>query len=283
MNIYRNMLLHAGILRAPVEMSGMGSFGGGTGGGDDSDAGDDDSFSGGGQQSGLIDLSNQDDEDADPLDDVFQAFGDGSDNEIDDTTQQGFSFADVPPEQITAMQTEIQSIIGKMTLSADAIPENFDPSDRQQFASVMNRTIQAAVAQSLNVVFKPVQLAMNTMASQTQQMVDQKIAGAQTGMAARSVIESKVPEINNPKYSAMVKTMDKNLQTAGKKPGERATILRKMLNQMGINDSSTSNGNGQQRRMSGGGNGQDVTRRQGKAALDSLFGAFTPPPRQQGR
>jgi hypothetical protein len=66
----------------------------------------------------------------------------------------------------------------------------------------------------------------------------------------------------------MVKGMDATLKSKGRSAKERATALRKMLNQMGVTPSSNS------RRTSTPGGNEPASIRTGTAALDSFFGAM---------
>jgi hypothetical protein len=246
-----------------MPMSGFGNAGGDGGEGGDDGTGES-------QQGPLIGQGGEDEDDTDGLKDVFEAFkveGDDDDGDGDDDSNASGDSFDVPPERIQAMQTEIGNLIKGMRLPDDAIPEDFDVNNRVALQGLMNRTVQAAVSQSLNVVFKPVQLAMSQMAAGMQSQIEAKINGSRREMQDSTVLETTVPEINNPKYAPLVKSLDATLKTKGKKVGERAKTIRKMLNQMGINDPGT----GSTRRSSGSDNG-GATKKVGKSALDSFFG-----------
>jgi|SRR6478736_3100215 len=268
MNIYRNMLLSAGILRAPAELSGFGSFGGGDNGGNaGGQQGGDGGELGSTQQYPLITENNSGEEgDEDDLSDLFGAFGSAD----DDSAFEPVSIGDIPDSDVEAMQTQVQQLIANVRVPDNAIPENFDPNDRTQLAALLNKTAQAAVSQSMNVVFKPVQLAMTQMAAQMKAHVENSIK--QSGKQNRdlSVITDIVPEYTDKRYAPMLKGVDAQLVAQGKKPEERAKLMRKMLNQMGIQGDT-----GQGRRSSGGTNQNNVPSvRTGKSALDSFFGAM---------
>lgn len=256
----------------PDELNGIGSFGGSdeSGGGADQNQ----NGNGSGGQSPLIGVDDEDGESA--LDeDVFKMFNpeDGADDDEDDDASQ--LSGDVPAEQITAMQTEIQTSIKNMRLPDNIIPQDFDPSDRNQLQTLLTNVQQATIAQSLNVVFKPVQLALKHMKQQMDATIDSKVNSTKKGIQEQSIMEQIVPEVTNPKYAGMIKGMDAQLKANGKSVKERATTLRKMLNQMGINEGG---GTGNNRRASnpnqGAGNQGMKT---GKSALDSFFGPMPTP------
>jgi hypothetical protein len=216
--------------------------------------------------------------------DFAAMFGDDADEDDDtppadplnpDDTVNGVPTAEgISAERATAVETEVKTAIGKMGIPASFIPDNFDASDRTQLNQLLNRTMQATVAQTMSVVFKPVQVALEHAIGQIHKQVDAKISQTRDGMAAQSIMESIVPEFNNPKFRPMISSMDSQLKSKGRKPQERAKAIRKMLNQMGINEPGD---NGTRRSSTPGGNAAGATMRTGKAALDSFFGAFTPP------
>lgn len=211
------------------------------------------------------------------LTEIFGAFKPEGDSEVDDTVDMNAAISEIPPEQVKAVDTEVKAAIQKMQFPESMIPADFNPNDRAQFKAVMDNGVRAAVAQALGVVFKPVQLALGHMVKQTGAQMDSKIKAATTGLKANNVLADVVPEINMPQYSGMVQSMNQALQKQGKKPAERAQILRRTLNQMGIKGNVPAPGN---RRVASGtnpNNGVTQTKRQGTAALDSFFGKFSPP------
>jgi ElaB/YqjD/DUF883 family membrane-anchored ribosome-binding protein len=263
----------------PDELNGFGSFGGG---GDSGQGGNDNGGGNGGleqpgQQGNLIGNDDGNGSQTSDLDDVFAQFADEDADDDDDDEGQTPPNNDVPQQEITSMQQSVQNAIRNMRVTDDMIPADFDANDRGQMVGLMNRVMQQTISQSLNVVFQPVQLAMKHMASTLQSQMESKINESRTGMQDQSVLESMVPEINDPKYSGLVKQLDSTLKTKGKKAKDRATAIRKMLNQMGI---QSSGGNGSNRRASNPGGGSNPTIKHGHAALDSFFGAF-PQQRQQ--
>lgn len=265
---------------APPDMPGMGSFGGGTdqsGGGTQEGGG----FESGSSQQGPL-IGFDDEQDDDGLGDVLSAFVNEDDDdtgEVDDTgTNESGAFDDIAPERLQSMQTEVRNAIQNMRLPEAAIPADFDPNDRAQVQTLMNQTIQAAVAQSLNVVFKPVQLAMEHMRDRMNSQIETQIRESRDSSSAQNILESQVPEVNNPKYRGLVTSLDSTLKAKGKKPAERAKAIRKMLNQMGVTEGAGSGGNNRRASNPDGGGNQSI--RTGKAALDSFFGSFPMQPRR---
>lgn len=274
--------LHTAICRAPDNLEGFGSFGGGAGGQSGTggqqgqndggnDSGNNDLYSNGGQQSPLIGVNDGNQED-DPLKDILEAWSDPDADDEDDDDQTPVN-TEIPQEQIAGMQTAVKNAIAAMRITDDAIPADFDPSDRTQMVSLMNRVMQQTVSQSMNVVFQPVQLAMKQMAQTLQAQIETKINDSRVGMKDSQILESIVPEINNPKYAGMVKGMDETLKAKGKKTKDRATAIRKMLNQMGIREGAGSNGNNR-RTSNPNESGNQPSIKTGHAALDSFFGAM---------
>lgn len=250
---------------------------GGEGGGDD-DGGDDGGTNDSGTNDGPKFGETADDEDAlDPeLKSVFDAYKkDGEDDdsaELDDTiVDDEDADKPIPPETVTAMDTRIKSTISRMKITDDAIPADFDPSDRTQLKALLDKTVQQTVAQVMGVVFDPVKLALNHAMSENNRRMDLKIARAGDGMRATNIIETQVPEILDGQYSPMLKAMDSVLKSKGKKPAERAETLRKTLNQMGVKKGDhVSSG-----RRGSNNNGVGAKVSTGKKALDSFFGPIS--------
>ncbi len=211
---------------------------------------------------------------------AMSMFGDPANTGVIDDTQvtQPTAFQDASPEAVKALETEITNIIKNIRIPDNALPENFDPTDRTQMQSVLSGLMRNTIAQSLSVVFRPMQLAMQTMANQIDQRVQGQITAATQGQSARQVLAETVPEVNNPQYAPMILQWDANLKSNGKKPQERAQAIRKMLNQMGFkpDQAARSNGNNRtasnpQRQQGNGGAAPHASVRQGTAALDSMF------------
>lgn len=274
--------LWSSVAMAPDGIEGMPNFipigGPGAGSGEIIESG----VQGGGQtqQQPLI---GQESNEEDPLDfmSAFQELDEDGDpiqtGEPDDTGDGPFKAEDIPADRVKGVETEVMNSIKKM--GAGKLPDGFDASDPAQLQGVLDRTVQAAVAQTMQVVFKPVQLALEHALGQMSKQMDSKISSARSGMQAQSILETVVPEINDPKYRDMVMSMDNTLKQKGKKPHDRAKTLRKMLNQMGVQSS----GDSATRRSTGGTNPGGPTMRTGKAALDSFFGEFKLPQAQNGQ
>lgn len=270
-----NLLEKYGI---PVySQAGSGPSGGaGDGGAGDGGAGDGDAE---GADDGLPPIyggENGDEIDAD-LTEIMGAFKDpNAADETDDTVDLSPELTAIPQAEVTAMETSVKTAIAKMTVGDSMIPDNFDPADRAQLKTLLDKTVQATVSQVMGVVFKPVQLALAHTVKQLGLQMDSKVKAGLVGVGARDILATIVPESTMPEYSGLVKTLDDTLRKKGNKPEARARLIRKTLNQMNINVAAS--GTGSRRVASGPApNGQTSTKRSGKAALDSFFGEWTQP------
>ncbi|KAK0039456.1 hypothetical protein Bpfe_031133 [Biomphalaria pfeifferi] len=272
MHIYKRMLEAAGILRAPEGMSGFGGGDSGQGGQSGSEGNDANGSGAGGDEDGfdISDLVGDDVEPSNDLKDLLKGFG-GADEDDDDDDgagdDEGESFTDVSQEEVQALNTKLTTAIANMKVTPDMIPEDFDPTDRAQMAGLMSKLMQSTITQSLGVVFQPMQLAIKQMVSGTKAEIDKRIAASNSSNNANNIILQEVPEYNDPRLRKILQPMNAAMTEAGKKPKERAQLMRKMLNQMGIKKGA--GGNGQNRQASGEGATQ---KRTGTAALDKFFG-----------
>lgn len=257
---------------------GDGNFGGGGAGGGNGNQQNGD----GGQQHQQGPLFGQEDEDSIDADlqDMFKAFA--PDNPDDAQADPGFQLMeDVSPETITEMQERVSSQINAMQLPDNFLPPDFDPSNPQQLNQAFRSVMQHTLRNALGVVFQPTQLAMQSMNANFQNMLNQKLVESRTGMQESQIIETEVPEINDPTYGPMLKMMDSTLKQKGKKPQERAKTLRKMLGQMGVQAQPAGSNSRRTANPGAAPNSGGVT--SGKAALDKFFGGFgTPQPQRQG-
>ena len=256
----------------------VGEMGGGTGGGTPPAAGGNGIIEPGETGNNSPPLFGQDDDGEGESLDFLEAFKpEGSDDDedfngdIDDTNRQPYMFQDMTQERVAALENEVKETIKRINFPANLIPEDFDPSNREQLAAMLTRSTQASVRAAMNVVFKPVQAAIAHMMQQLPQMMDSKIESAGNGLRARSALEELVPEINDSKWGPMVRMMDDTLRKNGKKARERAQTIRKTLNQMGAKSTVPANGS---RRRSTGVDGMSGGLNTGTAALDNFFGVF---------
>lgn len=276
------------MLRAPGELDGIGdfgdpngygqqdgNFGGGGGGGQQRQQND---TNGTQHQQGPLFGQEEDDGVDQDLQDMFAQFAPAQGEQQEDN---GFQLMeDVTQERITEMQNSVANQINNMQLPQDFLPADFDPSNPQQLNQAFRSVMQHTLRNALNVVFQPTQLAMQSMNANFQNMLNQKITESRTGMQDQQVIETEVPEINDPTYGPMLKLMDSTLKSKGKKPQERAKTLRKMLNQMGVQQQPI--GSNSRRTANPGAAPASSGVTHGKNALDKFFGGFgTPQPQQR--
>lgn len=265
----------SGMLFGPrINFAPPDDLGGGGGGGNDNGGGNDPNQSGNGNQGqgdDGLDLSGflgDEDEAGGDLAEILASFGGTNEDNLDDTEQPEIEgFSDASPEEIQELGRTVGNLISRIAPTADLIPENFDANDRDQLQQLLTKTMQQTTQQAMSVVFKPMQLAMATLAKQATKMMDQKISAAQTGMESNAILTSEVPELKDPRFKPFLDPMNEALIRQKKTPRERASIMRRTLNQMGVKPKAPNQRNSSQA------NGDNASIKHGKAALDSLFEA----------
>lgn len=261
-------------MAAPQEMPAFGNGGIQSGGNDQQLPSGESEELDDGDYSHVPIFGSEDDKDPAGLDDVFSMFSGETTGEVDDTTPvQLESLTDVAPEEINQLQQRMQQMISGMRIDEATIPEDFDPADRGQLLAVLSQVQQQTIQQALGVVFAPVQLAINTMASRIDGRIKQQITESGVRNTAQQTVRQMVPEWDDERYGGVVQTLDRSLREAGKKPVERARAIRKMLDQMGVRaqNNRPSVGATRQNTQSNG-----STHKTGAAALDSFFGGLGP-------
>lgn len=230
-----------------------------------------------------IPLYGEEGESTSDLDEALAMFnsnqGDDDDGELNDTEITPWTPTEIPNSEVETLQQGIRQAISQMRVPDNMIPEDFDPSDRGQLQQLLNQTLQAAVTQSMGVVFRPVQMAMNHLNQQIDGRIDSAVRTSRTQSQAQDIIESMVPEFQDKRYKTMLEGLDSTLKAQKKTPRERAVALRKILNQMGIKSTQGSDNSRRQSGSGGQGNGSGV--KVGTAALDSFFGKMARPAGQK--
>lgn len=273
MGLLASAAMMTGMIRFAPPGEGNGGFlsgmqsptGGGVGGGDPTPDGY-------GLQFESLDGEQEDDDpDSNPLTEIFGA----EDDDDDDTVLDDGGIEPIPDTDVKGLEVEIRQAIAGMGLPQNAIPEGFDPNDRTQLNKLLNTTVQSAVSQALNVVFKPIQMAMKHQEQQLRQMMRAEVTNANKLNQGRQTLEQMVPEARDPAYKGLVAQMDKSLRDQGKTAAERAKTIRTALNKMGIQSKNDTGGKGSNRRSSAPSGSNDSIDQQvktGVSALDSLFG-----------
>lgn len=200
----------------------IGDLDNGTGGGDDNLENDD--------PNPLVDIFGTGDEDEDE-DDESKLDEDG--NPIAPKPQLGADGKPLPtPEEKVA--ATVAAMLKKMTVAEDVIPENFDATDPKQLRELLSKTNQAAAMQTMQIVMEPIKVAMQAMAAEMNQNIQNAVKGLKTGSKAEDILESLVPEVKDPELAGMVKNIFKQSQNKYKKPAEAAAATRRALDAMGI-------------------------------------------------
>lgn len=214
------------------------------------------------------DGDDDEDEDEDPfalLDQIED--DDDDDDDSDNATDMGKVQKD--------LQTDMMNAIKGMSIPEEVIPDDFDPSDSKQLRGVLNDVQQRTALNTLSLVFKPVQVALTQMQTNMGKEIGRRIREATDSLGGQSVLAQEVPEISDPKLGPMIRTMDAAYKAKGKKPLERAKMIRKVLDTTGLKGkgNKSKNQSRSRRQQSTHGNSGFL---EGSAALD----IFAPMPKQ---
>lgn len=138
---------------------------------------------------------------------------------------------DSPEQQVSR---EIQDMLKKMSVSEDMIPDGFDPSDPKQFRDVMAQIQQQAAVQTMQMVFKPMQLAIQNLTQEMKTEIQNAMKQHGTESNAQQILRQFVPEADDPEHSGLVKTLFTQAQKKSKNHGDAAKAVRRALDAMGI-------------------------------------------------
>lgn len=216
------------------------------------------------QQQKPDDSGGDDDGDGD-IADLLAEFGDDEDDSGDDDDKpEDFTGAD------TALKEELMTTLKGLRLPDDLIPDDFDASDKKQLTDVLTKAHRQGVGSAVGMVMKPMQVAMQRLASQMEKVVDKKLKGYSDSNEAKNHIDTITTDFGDPNLKPMIKMMDDRLKDKKIGAAERAQKIRKSLSAMRLGNGtgkSTNSGNG------GGSSGSGM--KSGAAALD-LFVPMTP-------
>lgn len=207
--------------------------------GNGNDFGDAEEFANG---NGFGDGEDGDDEaDDEELQEAMRLLNGDDEDEENEGTNDGSDGAGATQEQL---QQEIQAAVRAMSIPEDVIPEDFDPTDSRQLRGVLGAVQQRTALATMGIVFKPVQAAMAQMQQHFAAEMDRKIKEATEGIQGQGQLEQIVPELTDPKLGPIIKNLDRVYKEKGKKPLERAKLIRRMLDTTGLASKNRGGGNG---------------------------------------
>lgn len=149
-----------------------------------------------------------------------------------------------PPNQQTAEQKlvgEIQMMLKGIKITQEDLGQDFDVNDPAKFATAMSNIQQKAAMATLQITLKPVQAALTQMMGDFRTMLDEKFKDFSQGNNRKAALEALVPEVNDPNFSGLVKTVFDQALKKAKNANEAAQATRKALDAMGISSKKNQN------------------------------------------
>lgn len=249
--------------RNQIRYSGAGEGGGGGGGAEGRQQEQQTQAAGEGDDTLEGGESDDDDEinvdPAEALRKLFTVPKSGDEEEEDDEDDDSDEI--LTEEQVSEILTEG---LKKVTVPADFIPENFDPSDPKQMRELLNKTLQLGAKHSLNLMFRPVENAMKAHAKAVKQDVRTRLKDASGQNTETTLLDRELPAHNNPVNRDVVNAMWKQAKTQHPKDSMKAIkMVRASLKAMNIDPDDA----GRTRKKSGEGGGELLT---GADALDRM-------------
>lgn len=152
------------------------------------------------------------------------------------------------PEEIAAAETEMAENLKRglagLTLAEDLIPDDFDPTDRNQMRTLLNQVQINAATNAIKLMFAPVQQTLNRMGGQMRREMRQTSRGGLDAQNERVALEESFPGIKNPVISPVISMAYKAAKV--KHPTDRKAAfaaVRKSLQALGIDGSDAGKGN----------------------------------------
>jgi hypothetical protein len=202
----------------------------------------------------------------------------GEDEESEDSAGATDTSNENSPEAIKALQTDlakyVNDSVNAISIPEDAIPENFDPTDSKQLRTVLSTVAKQAVLQAVGLSMKPMQIAVERLGKASQAYVNEQMKSLRESMNVDTTFRELVPEIDDPILKPVVTTLDGKLKAKGKNLRERAVLIRKALDGMGLKSSTKQ----QSQRQSSSGNdrsGRQSNQNRGRRSQSTSFASGT--------
>lgn len=213
---------------APTFMSGLTNFFGNreqTGGNQSIDDGSEDNYVEEEKEPGIGDLVGE----------IFTPpDADEEEEEQTNQSQLGPDGKPLPTAQQT-MAAQISDAISKM--GTPELPANFDPTDPKQLQDYLAKSNQQTALTTIQLAFKPMQMAMEEQMGMMRKQLTEAISGFGNQQSESAILKEVVPEIEDPQYSGLVKTLfdqAKKSKAGVGNPKAAAQMVRKGLDAMGI-------------------------------------------------
>lgn len=171
------------------------------------------------------------DDNSDPLAALF-----GEDENVDVDEVDSF---DVTAAQ-TSLLNQLKSDVESFKIPDDAIPDDFDPRNRQHMENLLRTVGQQIIRTAVNATMKPAQASINRLNNITQLNLRNTLRGQRRQERAETELLAAIPAAGNPAYRG---TVDQYMEKAMKVyKGDRSKALvaaKKALQAAGINPNQT--------------------------------------------
>lgn len=182
----------------------------------------------------------QDDEIIDDKPDFLSRFwGDDDDEEGDDEGEE--EDAGDSPEQQAALREKMQGMINGLVIGEDAIPDDFDPTDRKALRNLLAAVQRDTVQKAIQVMMLPVGAGFRQAIVRMRQESREESRGRINRLTQRNELQAEIPIYRDPRYRRVVSTLlEQGLARTNGNRKQAIIATRKALKAMDINPDGVS-------------------------------------------
>lgn len=160
----------------------------------------------------------------------------------------------------------IRTTIEGIGLPDDLLPENFNPSDPVQLRDALTRTARNTAAHTSSLMVRVMQQILTAEREAMHTEIDRRVNGQANQQRTRQMLESAIPEMEQPALAPLIQTMfDRAMKTHKGKPAAAIAATKRSMAALGMILGGSQSPGGDRR-------GSRSTR-SGNEALDQFFPA----------
>lgn len=139
-----------------------------------------------------------------------------------------------PNANAQALADQLAKDLKALTVPADFLPENFDPSNREQLASAFSRAQQHGASNTLRLFFPIMDRALKAQRASILQEVGTQLNTNTSESRIQVMLESAIPEAADAALGPIVKTIFKQARGRHEKPAAAIAATKKALAAIGV-------------------------------------------------
>lgn len=142
-----------------------------------------------------------------------------------------------PGKKITSEQKlagELQNMLKGFKITTEDFGADFDVNDPAKFAAAMTAVQRKAAVATMQMVLKPVQVALEKQTAVFQKQIEASLSNFSNQSTSKNALKELVPEVDDPELSGLINSLFTQAQKKAKNPVAAAQTVRKAIDAMGL-------------------------------------------------